>query len=83
MQITIPLELIQGTLFLIGGAGVLFGVFSFIWPNRSIQLYQDVMRYFKWHVEPLDLAREIKTTRRLGLVMLGLGVAIFVLTLTF
>ena len=59
---------------------VAFGFFSAFSPQRSIALYQWIMAYFNWRVSPIDEARELRTTRLLGglLVVLGLVLGILV-----
>ena len=45
---------------------LLFGVWSAARPERSIALYQAIMRACNWRVEPIDRPRELLTTRWLG-----------------
>ncbi len=59
-----------------GLATLLFGAFSAARPATSIALYQRLMAWFNWRVEPLDAPREVRTTRGLGLVMVILSVAL-------
>ena len=47
----------------------LFGVWSALRPDRSIALYQAIMRMFNWRVEPIDRPRELLTTRWLGALL--------------
>ena len=57
-------------LFLILGLlGLALGIFSAVWPRRSIALYQGIMERFNWKVLPIDEAREVKNTARLGLFL--------------
>ena len=49
---------------------LIFGAFSAVWPRRSISLYQKLMARINWSVHPIDEAREIVSTRRLGLLLL-------------
>jgi len=46
-----------------------FGMWSALRPERSIELYQAIMRAFNWRVEPIDHRRELITTRCLGVVL--------------
>jgi len=48
-----------------------------VWaPRRSIVLYQRIMAWFNWRVSPLDEARELRNTRRLGVTLLILSVVL-------
>jgi uncharacterized membrane protein HdeD (DUF308 family) len=65
------------TLFsMIGILGIVMGVFSAFWPQRSIRLYQRIMELFNWKVTPIDEARELRNTRFLGAALIILGIAI-------
>lgn len=55
-------------------ATLLFGLFSLFWPLRSIALYQGIMAFFNWRVEPINRRREIFTTRFLGGMMVAMSV---------
>jgi len=61
--------------------GVLLGVFSAFDPQKSIRLYQALMRMFHWKVEPLRPQREIRNTRLMGFFMIVLSVTLFFLSL--
>ena len=70
---------IQLSLGLIGAFGIFLGTLSFLLPERSIKLYQWLMRNFSWRVEPIDYKRELRNTRVLGLLLLiisGLMIAV-------
>ena len=62
-------EWIKLVLTLISFFGVLLGVFSSVFPDRSIKLYQWIMRNFNWRVEPIHYERELRNTRVLGALM--------------
>ena len=62
--------------WLIGGAGFLFGIFTAFWPKRSIALYERLMAQINWRVEPIDKAREVRTTRLLGIFLILLSLAL-------
>ena len=64
---------------LVAVATFVFGAWSAAKPGRSIALYQAIMRFFNWRVEPIDRPRELLTTRWLGVVLAGCGVASLVL----
>jgi len=49
------------------------GLFSVIQPHRSIRLYQSIMRRLNWLVTPIDEALELRSTRRLGLLLVVLS----------
>jgi len=57
------------------------GLLSLGWPDRSIRLYQRMMEAFNWRVHPIDEARELKNTKRFGIWLILLGVALGVVTL--
>lgn len=63
----------------LGVAALALGVLSAWAPARSIGLYQWIMVRFNWRVTPIDVRRELRTTRLLGVVLIGLGAATFVL----
>jgi len=74
--IMIPLEWVRHTLILVAGGGVILGVLSWIMPERSIGLYQFMMKCFNWRVEPMNPQREIRNTRWLGFLMIILSLLI-------
>lgn len=57
--------------------GFAFGLFSVVWPKRSIALYQKIMESFNWRVTPIDEPREVRNTRFLGAVLAALSLAVF------
>ena len=64
-------------LLILGCLGFSFGVFSAIGPKKSVGFYQTIMERFNWKVAPIDEAREIRTTRMLGVILVVLNLAIF------
>ena len=76
-QIKLAILWILRALALLGLMGLAFGLFSAIRPRQSIGLYQAIMRWFNWRVEPIEAARELRNTRWLGLVLVLLSLAIF------
>ena len=60
-------------LVVVAAAAMGLGALSAAAPARSIAVYQRVMAWFNWRVEPVDLAHELRTTRWLGLLLIGLG----------
>jgi len=60
-----------GTVAAAAAASALFGIWSAATPARSMALYQAIMRRCNWRVEPIDAARELRTTR-----LLGVGIAL-------
>lgn len=66
------------TLFLaIAVFNLALGMFSAVWPERSIGLYQWIMERYNWKVVPIDPAREVRNTRVLGLLLAALSLATF------
>jgi hypothetical protein len=57
------------------------GLLSTLKPERSILLYQKIMKYFNWKVEPIDPVRELRNTRMLGGWLTVLAVWLGVVTL--
>lgn len=78
-EFEIPLAWIRWGAALVGGVNFLFGVFTAVWPRRSIALYEWLMAQINWRVSPMNEAREVGTTRILGILLillsLGLGSA--------
>ncbi len=58
----------------IGLLGFSFGVLSAFDPERSIGLYQRIMKGFNWNVSPIDPLREVRNTRLMGLILTALSV---------
>ena len=63
-------------LSLLAGGTLAFGLFSARSPQRSIALYQWLMARFNWRVNPIDERREQRTTRLLGILLVGLSLFI-------
>jgi hypothetical protein len=63
----------------IGCLGFALGVFSIVWPKRSIGLYQWMMERINWKVAPIDEPREVRITRILGAALAALSLIIFCL----
>jgi len=57
---------------------LVLGLFSAVWPQRSMGLYQWIMARYNWKVEPIDAAREVRNTRLLGLLLTGLSIATYI-----
>ncbi len=64
----------------IGCLGFALGLLSVAWPKRSIGLYQWIMERFNWKVSPIDLPREVRNTRILGVVLAALSLVILFMT---
>ncbi|MBI4115982.1 MAG: hypothetical protein HY447_05370 [Candidatus Omnitrophica bacterium] len=75
IRLEIPVYLIWDILLAWGMACTLFGIFTAVWPRRSIGFYQWIMRLINWQVSPIDEAREVKNTRRFGIYLVLLGIA--------
>lgn len=59
---------------LVGALALGLGLLSALAPRRSIGLYQRIMAWFNWRAEPLNEAREVRNTRWLGVLLIGLAV---------
>ncbi|MBI4342654.1 MAG: hypothetical protein HY599_04750 [Candidatus Omnitrophica bacterium] len=57
----------------VAAAAMVLGSLSAAAPARSIALYQRIMTWCNWRVEPIDPAHELRTTRLLGWLLIGLG----------
>ena len=73
------IEGVKGGLAALAIGTLAFGAWSAVWPGRSIALYQAIMRFFNWRVEPIDGPRELRTTRWLGSIMVLLGIVNLIL----
>jgi hypothetical protein len=60
----------------VGGASLVFGIFTALWPRRSIALYEWLMARINWRVSPIDEAREVRTTQLLGILLIILSLAL-------
>ena len=65
----------------IGCLGLVVGILSVVWPERSIGLYQWIMERFNWKVAPIDGPREVRNTRILGAILTALSLTIFFMIL--
>ncbi len=68
---------------LIACAALLLGVLSAAAPARSIALYERIMEWFNWRVRPIDEARELRNTRALGVLLIGLSLLLCWLFVTW
>ena len=75
------LMILKIILILIGFFGLQLGFISLISPRLSITLYQLLMKFFNWKVEPIHWKRELLTTQILGamIVLLCFAMLVFVL----
>ncbi|HOG23201.1 MAG: hypothetical protein BWY44_01057 [Candidatus Omnitrophica bacterium ADurb.Bin292] len=67
--------------FIVAALSLGLGLLSILKPERSILLYQKIMKYFNWKVEPIDPARELRGTRTLGGWLTVLAVLLGMVTL--
>ena len=81
IEIAIPLPWVSPALAIIALAGLGLGLLSAITPQKSIALYKWLMGRFNWRVEPIDQAREFRTTPVLGILMVALAGAILLIGL--
>lgn len=77
-EFEIPLAWVRLFSGVVGTAGLAFGLFSALWPRRSIAFYEGLMARINWQVKPMDEAREIRNTRRLGWLLIGMNLALLV-----
>ena len=76
LELEIPLSWLKGGFFLIGASDSLFGIFTALWPDRSIAFYQWLMALFNWRVSPINEKHELRTTRILGILLVTLGLVL-------
>ena len=57
-------------------AALAVGALSAVAPGRSIAFYQWIMARCNWRVAPIDDARELRNTRLLGTILIGLSLAL-------
>jgi len=62
----------------VGTVGFAFGLFSAFWPRRSINFYEWLMARINWQARPIDEAKEIRNTRALGWLLIGMSLALWV-----
>lgn len=77
-ELEVPLAWMRIFSSIVGTAGLIFGLFSAFWPRRSIAFYEWLMARINWQVRPIDEAREIQNTRRLGWLLIGMNLALWV-----
>lgn len=75
------LDLFRAGIFLTGVTSFFFGIFTAIAPRASIAFYEWLMALINWRVSPIDEAREVRTTRLLGVLLIllslmGLGLVL-------
>ena len=73
-DVVVLLAWFWGGMALVGVMALGVGLLSALSPRQSIRLYQWIMARFNWRVSPIDETREIRNTRLLGLLLIGLAV---------
>ena len=61
---------------LVAVCALLLGGLSAAAPQQSIKLYQWIMAGFNWRVVPIDERRELRNTKTLGLLLVGLSLVL-------
>jgi hypothetical protein len=51
-----------------------FGVLIALKPKKTIDIQIAIYKPFNWKIEPIDMQREIKNTRIMGMIVLALGI---------
>ena len=59
------------------------GVFSFFRPKSSVNLYIWIMSKFNWKVCPIDDLKEERNTRKFGICLMVLGIALITAVIFF
>jgi len=53
---------------------ILVGVFLFFKPSRAIELQRRFYEKINWRMEPINLKKEIRNTKTMGLIAIAVGV---------
>ena len=54
--------------------GAIIGLFLFFKPSRTIELQTKFYACINWRMEPISMAREIRNTKLMGLLLTGFAV---------
>lgn len=54
--------------------GATIGLFLFLQPSRTIELQTKFYACINWRMEPISMAREIRNTKLMGLLLTGFAV---------
>ncbi|MFA5117865.1 MAG: hypothetical protein WC695_03320 [Candidatus Omnitrophota bacterium] len=55
----------------------LTGYFLFLKPQAALGLQKRFYEMINWRIEPIDLNKEIRNTRSMGLLLMGSGILVF------
>jgi len=77
-EFEVPLAWVRIFSGAVGTVGFAFGLFSALWPARSVAFYEGLMARINWQVKPIDEVKEIQNTRRLGWLLIGMNLALWV-----
>jgi hypothetical protein len=60
-------------LILIALAAVVMGVFLFVKPHATLAIQKRFYEKINWRIEPVSLTREVRNTKIMGLLLLGIS----------
>ncbi len=63
-------------LYGLSAASLFIGILSVASPRKSIGLYQTIMRWLNWRVEPIDRDHEMRMTKGFGVILVILAALI-------
>jgi uncharacterized membrane protein HdeD (DUF308 family) len=64
---------------LIGIFSILFGLWLVVSPRKAIDFQIAFYRRINWRMEPIDLKRELRSTRAMGFIAVVCGLAALLL----
>jgi len=54
---------------------ILIGSLLFLKPSRAIELQRRFYEKINWRMEPINMPRELKSTKFMGLILFAVGIA--------
>lgn len=67
-------------LFWIAAFSMVTGPLFALLPKKTVEFQIALFRMISWKLEPMSWEREVQNTRRMGILILFLGIATFILT---
>ena len=66
---------------LISVVSLIMGTFIFLRPEQVIDMQKRFYALINWRMEPIDMAKEIRNTRRMGLILVAFVFVAWILKL--
>jgi len=60
---------------------MIVGLFVALRPQKTIEIQQKFYAKINWRIEPISMSKEVRNTRLMGLFLVGLAIAVTILTL--